>query len=64
MIRSLIEGVKIARATRQSSDRLVKLAQLALHHPELVNHQQIKSLAASVLSQAKPEKMRDEGDVL
>ena len=38
--------------TRQSSDRVVKLAQLALRKPESLTLAEIKSLAGSVLSQA------------
>jgi hypothetical protein len=55
MIRNLLNGVRLAAAlNRQSSDVLVKLAQRALRRPESLTRKEIKSLAASVLSQAKP----------
>lgn len=62
MIGKVIEGVRVA-LNRDSSDAMVRLAQRALRRPETLSPQQIKSLAASVLSQAKPGSMRDEGDV-
>lgn len=55
MIRNLINSVRLAAAlNRESSDRLVALAQRALRRPESLSLVEIKSLAASVLSQAKP----------
>jgi hypothetical protein len=55
MIRNLLNGVRLAAAlNRESSDALVRLAQRALRRPESLSRQEIKSLAASVLSQAKP----------
>jgi hypothetical protein len=54
MIRKLVNAVRTATAfNRQSSDRLVRLAQRGLHHPENLTTSEIKMLAASVLSQAK-----------
>lgn len=65
MIRNLITGVRIAAAlNRTSSARLVQIAQKALKNPEFVNDTDIKSLAASVLSQSQVRPMRDEGDTL
>lgn len=56
MIRNLLTGVRLARAlNRQSSDRLVALAQRALRRPESLSPAEVKSLAASVLSQARTE---------
>lgn len=53
MIRQLVEGVRVARAlNRQSSDRLVKLAQRGLRNPASLTAAEVQSLAASVLSQA------------
>jgi hypothetical protein len=55
MIGNLLTGVRVAASlNRQSSDGLVRLAQRALRRPESLSRQEIKSLAASVLSQAKP----------
>ena len=43
----------VARAlNRVSSDRLVSIAQRALKNPEAISREDIKSLAASVLSQS------------
>jgi hypothetical protein len=57
MIRNLLAGVRIASfLNRQSSDRLVSLAQRTLRRLESLTRDEIKSLAASVLSQAKPGK--------
>lgn len=49
MIRDLIQ----VAINRRSSDRLVAIAQKGLHDPDSLSKQQIKSLAASVLSQAR-----------
>jgi hypothetical protein len=55
MIRNLLTGVRVAASlNRESSDGLVRLAQRALRRPESLTRQEVKSLAASVLSQAKP----------
>lgn len=63
MIGKLLEGIRIAGdLNRRSSDRLVNLAQRALRHPETLTEADIKSLAASVLSQSRPGPMRDSGD--
>ena len=54
MIRNLIEGVRIASTlNRQSSDKMVKLAQRALRKPGSLTEFEIKSLGASVLSQSR-----------
>lgn len=53
MIRKLISDVStVYRLNRQSSDRLTQIAQRALRSPERVSIAEIKSLAASVLSQS------------
>lgn len=66
MIRNLVNGVRIAAALqRESSDRIVSIAQRALKNPQFISDADVKSLAASVLSQAAGRKpMRDEGDAL
>ena len=64
MIRKLATAVRIA-FSRESSDAMVRLAQRALRKPESLTPQQVKSLAASVLSQSGGRKpIRDEGDSL
>ena len=42
----------LRRNSRQSSDRVVAIAQRALKRPETLTTEEIKSLAASVVSQA------------
>lgn len=65
MIGKLLNTVRTAaQLNRQSSDRLVRLAQRGLHHPANLTTSEIKMLAASVLSQAGPRSLRDEGDRL
>lgn len=65
-IRKLLSDIRLVGAlNRQSSDRLVTLAQRALRRPESLSAAEVRSLAASVLSQAKPGPvLQDEGDVL
>lgn len=43
--------------TRESSDRLVKLAQKAMRDPTSLSAHEVRSLAGSVLSQAEPGKL-------
>jgi hypothetical protein len=43
----------LIRPERRSSDAMVSLAQRALRRPESITRAEVKSLAASVLSQAK-----------
>lgn len=43
----------LRRNSRQSSDRIVALAQRGLKRPETLTAEEIKSLAASVVSQAR-----------
>jgi len=52
MFREMLAAV---RNSRQSSDEAVRLAQRALRHPGSLSSAEIKSLAASVLSQARTE---------
>lgn len=55
MIGKIITGIRIASAfNRQSSDRLIQIAQRAIKNPKYISDADVKSLAASVLSQAKP----------
>jgi ABC-type polysaccharide transport system permease subunit len=65
-MRNLITGIRLAAAlNRVSSDRLVSIAQRAIKNPKFISDEDVKSLAASVLSQAEPDRpMRDEGDGL
>jgi hypothetical protein len=64
MIGKFVNAVRTAASfNRQSSDRFVRLAQRGLHYPANLTTSEIKMLAASVLSQAKPA-LRDEGDTL
>ncbi len=50
MIREMIAA---AKNSRQSSDKVVSIAQRALRRPNSLTSDEIKSLAASVLSQAR-----------